>query len=266
MDEHRTGQLVDSAAEVYERFFVPALFAEWPSRVLDAAGVARGHRVLDVGCGTGLLARAAADRVGVGGAVVGVDPNPGMLAVARRTEGVEWREGRAESLPFEDRAFDAVVSQFALMFFEDRVAGLREMARVARPGGAVVVAVWDTLERTPGYLEMAAILREVLGDEAAESLRAPYSLGEVDALRALFAAAELGEPAVETVEGTARFDSIEAWLHTDIRGWTLAGTVGDADYARLLDLATERLDRFVGEDGRVSFPAPAHLARRVVDR
>ncbi|MCB1588829.1 MAG: methyltransferase domain-containing protein, partial [Xanthomonadales bacterium] len=105
------------AAEAYEAMFVPALFAQWAPRVLDGVALSPGQRVLDVACGTGVLAREAARRVGLSGAVSGLDPAPGMLAVARRSaEVVDWREGVAESLPYADGQFDAVVSQFGLMF------------------------------------------------------------------------------------------------------------------------------------------------------
>src|SRR5688572_23572657 len=119
-------------AETYERFMVPPLFAPAAARLLDLARPRPGERVLDVGCGTGIVARRAAPVVGGNGTVVGVDFTPGMLDVARATaerEGlaIEWREGRAEALPFGDGGFDLVLCQFALMFFADRAAALTEM-------------------------------------------------------------------------------------------------------------------------------------------
>jgi ubiquinone/menaquinone biosynthesis C-methylase UbiE len=100
-------------AEVYDELFVPALFAQWGPRVAEAAAIEHGQHVLDVGCGTGVLACAVAERVGPKGRVVGLDPNDQMLAVARRTAtAVAWQLGRAEALPFDDATFDAVVSQF----------------------------------------------------------------------------------------------------------------------------------------------------------
>lgn len=138
------GQVSHSAAEVYEEVFVPILM-QWAGRVADAARVQPGQRVLDVACGTGVLARAVAERVGPQGAVVGLDLNEGMLAVAgRKAPHVEWRQGRAEDLPFESQSFDRVVSQFGLMFFADRRA-VQEMVRVLRPGGHLAVAVWGRL-------------------------------------------------------------------------------------------------------------------------
>nr|HMQ56640.1 methyltransferase domain-containing protein [Anaerolineae bacterium] len=135
MNEQDKGQVSRNAAEVYEAFFVPALFQPWTSRVADAAKIQAGQRVLDVACGTGILARTIAERVGPTGSVVGLDINKGMLAVAQQqAPGIEWRHGLAEALPFDDDSFDAVVSQFALMFFENKDAALSEMVRVLRPG------------------------------------------------------------------------------------------------------------------------------------
>jgi ubiquinone/menaquinone biosynthesis C-methylase UbiE len=167
-------ELID-AANPYEALFVPALFRQWASKVADTAAIHRGQRVLDVACGTGILAREAASRVGAAGHVVALDPNPGMLAVATRlAPGVEWREGVAESLPFPDGSFDAVVSQFGLMFFRDRRQALREMRRVLAGGGRLVVAVWISLDEIPAYASLVTLLEETAGRRAAEALRVPF--------------------------------------------------------------------------------------------
>src|SRR5829696_8555253 len=116
-----TFQLSVEAAEVYEANFVPALFAEWAPHLVEAAGVAPGQAVLDVACGTGVVARTAADRMGGQGRVVGLDLNQGMLTVAGRLRpDIEWRQGDAASLPFAPGSFDVVLCQSALMFFPDR--------------------------------------------------------------------------------------------------------------------------------------------------
>jgi ubiquinone/menaquinone biosynthesis C-methylase UbiE len=150
MTDAERGRVIQSAAEVYEDFFVPALFGQWPDRVLDAAAVGVGDRLLDVGCGTGILARAAVERVGRPGFVAGIDPSDGMIAVARRLgPAVAWDMGVAERLPYADGSFDRVVSQFALMFFTDRPAALAEIGRVLASGGSVAIATWASLETTP---------------------------------------------------------------------------------------------------------------------
>jgi ubiquinone/menaquinone biosynthesis C-methylase UbiE len=259
-DDTRRGQLTDDSAEIYEAFFVPALFAQWPEHVLDAAGVVPGDRVLDVGCGTGVLAAAAATRVGPSGRVVGLDPNDAMLAVAAgRASTVEWRPGVAEAIPFPDDSFDRVVCQFALMFFDDRTRGLREMARVLRPGGVAAVATWADAAESPGYAAMIDLVGRVVGPAAADALRAPFALGTARVLADLVAGA-LADVEVARLDGTARFASIEAWVHTDIRGWTLGPMVDDACYDRLLAAAVDELALFVDPDGSVAFAAPALVA------
>jgi ubiquinone/menaquinone biosynthesis C-methylase UbiE len=258
MDEGLKGQVTRSAAEIYEEFFVPALFQQWTPIVADAAGIKAGQRVLDVACGTGVLAREAVGRVGGAGLVTGLDRNEGMLAMARRVAAaVEWKAGRAEQLPFPDASFDAVVSQFGLMFFDDRVQALREMRRVLRPGGRLAVAVWDRLENSPGYAAMAGLVERLFGRRIAGELHALFALGDPGALRALFAEAGLGTAKVATHAGTARFPSIEAWVRTDVKGWTLADLIDDDQYALLLREAAVALRRYAKVDGIVIFDAPA---------
>ncbi len=253
-------QLSATVAEVYESFFVPALFAEWPDRVLAAAGVGAGQRVLDVACGTGILARTALVRVGAGGQIVGLDLNQGMLDVARRKAPMlDWRLGRAEALPFAAESFDVVVSQFGLMFFQDRTAALREMMRVLRPGGRLAIAVWGALDATPGYAAMVDLLVRLFGEEMASSLRAPYNLGDTRALRSELRAAELPGATIATEVGTACFPSIDDWVFTDIKGWVLADRLDDEQFDRLLQSARRELRRFVVADGAVAFAAPAHI-------
>ena len=180
MNDMNRGQVVRNAAEVFDQFFVPALFDKWPARVLEAAGVKEGDAVLDVACGTGVLTLAPDEKVGANGFTTGVDINDGMLSVARKkSSGIVWRNGWAESLPYSGGSFDAVISQFALLFFEDKRTAIREMARVLKPGGQLAIAVWDSLENTPAYAAVTALLARLFDDQTANALRAPFILGSV---------------------------------------------------------------------------------------
>ena len=250
------GQLSGGAAEIYETFFVPALFAEWAPRMADAMAVQAGDRALDVACGSGVLTRELASRLPPT-QVVGLDCNDGMLAVARRqAPDIEWQLGVAESLPFADQSFTVVSCQFGLMFFEDRVRALAEMWRVLRPGGRIAVAVWDSLANTPGYAAMASLLERLFGAAVAKELEAPFCLGDAALLRDLATQGGWSEPRVQRVVGSARFASIRDWVHTDVRGWTLAEKIDDAQYERLLQAAKTELLRFTSA-GQVAFDSPA---------
>lgn len=253
-----TGQVTSSAAEIYDEFFVPALFSAWVPHLVRAAELQPGMRVVDVACGTGAFAVEAAEVVSPGGTVVGVDLNPGMLAVARRkAPELAWHRASAESLPFDSNTFDAAVSQFGLMFFDDKPAAIAEMWRVLRPGGCLVLAVWASLERSPGYAKLESIIGELFGASGAASLGAPFTLGEPEALDSLLAAAGVADAQTQHASAEARFPSLRSWMHTEIRGWTLADQIDDEQFEKLVREAERELDRFVMPDGTVRFEQPA---------
>lgn len=249
-------------AWAYENLHVQALFRQWAEPVLDAAGITTGNHVLDVACGTGVVAREAQRRVGRNGSVTGLDIGAGMLAVAERIEPeVTWVEGDASRLPFDDDSFDAVVCQFGLMFFPDRVGAIREMLRCAQPGGRVVVAVWEALERSEAYPISVDLLERRAGTAAADALRAPFVLGDTDQLLGLCREAGVSEVSIDTQHGTARFPSVRTMLEADLRGWLpVMGVVLDNDLVEsILDEADDALGAYVGDGGEMSFDAPAHI-------
>ena len=246
-------QLAHDAAVAYEKDFVPAIFAQWPPVLAEVAGIRSGDRVLDVACGTGILAREIAARVGPSGHVTGLDLNEGMLAVARRLRPeIDWRQGDAAKLPFEDSAFDVVVSQFALMFFPDRVAALREMWRVLAPRGRLAVAVCAPITLTRGYSVLAGILRREAGHDAAAMVEGYFALGDQPELQQLCTAAGIGGVRVLTHEGWARFASIDELVRIEIKGSPLAGLIDDASYQNVLKAVRQELREFCDAQGRVS--------------
>jgi ubiquinone/menaquinone biosynthesis C-methylase UbiE len=250
------------AAKAYEALMVPALFGQWASRVADAAQIAPGMRVLDVACGTGILAREAASLVGPAGFVTGLDPNAGMLEVARQlAPALEWRLGVAESLPFEDQSFDAVLTQFGLMFFDAPQKALSQAHRVLISGGRLAVAVWDSLDNNPAYAAEVVLLERLAGQPAADAVRAPFRFGNRRDLGKLFEEAGVTSLEVVSHQGLARFPSVRVMVEADLRGWlpVMGVVLSEEEIARILEEAEGVLDPYVRTDGTVGFECSAHI-------
>jgi SAM-dependent methyltransferase len=260
MAEPERWQVSTAAAEVYESCFVPAIFGAWAGPVAQAARIRTGDRVLDVGCGTGVLAREALRRAGQGGQVVGLDLNEGMLAVAARAEPkIEWRQGDAASLPFKDASFDVVVSQFALMYFPDRVASLSQMWRALASAGRLAVAVWAPLHRARGYQILVDIAARRCGAEAAGVLAAPFVLGDQAEVAKLFVDGGISGTEIALHEGSVRFPSVKEFIRIEVKGSPLADTLSD-DVMETLAAESERaLAEFVMPSGEIIMPLDAHI-------
>ena len=257
MPESENIQLSTDAAVIYEQCFIPAIFDQWPPQLADAAHMGPGDRVLDVGCGTGVLARESADRVGPRGHVTGIDVNQSMLAVARRMRPeIDWRQGDVAELPFDDASFDVVASQFMLMFIPDQIAALKEMWRVLAPGGRLCVAVFSD---SSAYATLSDIARRRISDDVAEALIVGMSLGDEAGLLELFRSAGIADARLETREGWARFASIDEFVRIEIKGWVLADSLDDAAYDALLEDAREELRGFRDGDGEIAMPMNAHI-------
>jgi SAM-dependent methyltransferase len=249
-----------AAAEAYENLHVTALFQQWAPQMADAARIQPGHRVLDVACGTGVLARQILPIVGDSGSVAGLDASVGMLTVANQlSPSIDWQHGVAESLPFDDGLFDAVVCQFGLMFFQDRLAALREMLRVLAPAGWLSIAVWESLENSEAYREEVELLERHAGREAADALRAPFALGSRDELSGLFHDVGMDSALIETNRGTARFPSVRMMVEADLRGWLplMGVNLSESLIETILSNSEEALSQYVRKDGTVEFEAPA---------
>jgi SAM-dependent methyltransferase len=253
-------QVDTTAAEVYEEMFVPALFRDAAEGLVTAADIRPDQQVLDVGCGTGIVARLAAERLGQGGRVAGLDLNEGMLAVARRiAPDVEWREGDATSLPFPDDTFDIVLSQFALMFFTDQERAIREMVRVTRPGGRILVSIWDGLERNPVFADLSDIAEARFGEDVAVVLRAPFSLGDPEPMLAAFRQAGATTPEVRTVPHVGRFPSVRSWLYMEAKGSPIGSILDEEALESFLDELEPRFAHVADHDGRARLSLSAHI-------
>ena len=191
-----------NAAENYERYFVPSIGAPLAAELVDLAALRPGERVVDIACGTGVVTRLAAERVGAAGTAAGVDIDADMLAVARAAApadaAIEWHEARAEELPLADEAFDVAFCQLGLQFFADRPAALRQIRRVLVPGGRLLINVPGPTP--PIFAVLEAALARHLGPDAAAFVQAVFSLHDPIELRDLLTA--------------AGFAPVEAWPTT----------------------------------------------------
>ena len=268
MAKRERWQVAGNAAEIYQRELVPAVFGPWGPRVVELAALRPPLRVLDVACGTGLVARLAATAVGVDGRVAALDVNPAMLAVASElpaVEGapIEWVEGDAQSLPFAEASFDVVCCQLGLQFFPDREGALREMKRVLVPGGRAVVMVWREIDRAPGFAVLAAALGRTISADAEALMRAPFALSDPGELSRLLERAGFHDCAISADTGNVRFASAATFVSSYIGGSPLAAVVATAPaaaYERLVGEVEDALDPLI-EQGSLCFPIEAHLAR-----
>lgn len=220
-----------SAPENYERYFVPAIGAPHAADLIDTAALRLGERVLDVACGTGVVARLAAERVGTTGTVAGLDLNPGMLAVARVVTppslSIEWHEASAEAMPLPDEAFDVVLCQFGLQFVPDKPAALREMRRVLAPGGRLAINVPGSTP--PIFAIVDEALERHIGPEAAGFVRMVFSLHDPDEIRNLINSAGFHDVDVQPGTKTLRLPPPEEFLWQYVQSTPLAAVMARAD-------------------------------------
>ena len=268
-------QLSGSAPEAYQRYGVAAIGTAKAQELVALAAIQPGTRVLDVACGTGVVARQAAHAVGTTGQVTGLDINEGMLRVARTVAPpvgapITWREGSVMAIPFPDASFDAVLCQWGLEFFPDRAQGLLEMARVLVPGGRLGLRVWRALDRQPFQTAVIAALdRHLFSGQDVPSRHAllqPFSLADAKALRALVADTGFRDIHVRIGIHPLRFASVEAYTLGFLSSIPLASQVAvmeETARTRMIQEIAAALQTFVDDEG-LAVPAEDHvvLARK----
>lgn len=235
--------MFEVAAEAYDNF-MGVYSAQLAPQLAELADVGPGQRVLDVGCGTGVLTAELVGRLGPTG-VAAVDPSDSFVAAVRqRHPEVEVKHATAEELPFPDASFDAALAQLVVHFMADPVGGVREMARVTRPGGVIAACVWDfESERSPiaGFWQAAKELDPEAQDESEPAGGRRGHLGE------LFRTAGLDEVSETELVATRTFPTFDDWWETFTRGVSPSGT-----YAQSLDderraALRERCSQLLGE-------------------
>jgi len=238
----------DSPSEHYQRCFVPAIGAPLAKDLVERAALRPGERVLDLACGTGVVARLAAPLVGPGGAVVGLDLNPGMLAVARAATperlGIEWLEAGAEAMPLPDGSFDVVLCQMGLQFIPDRHAALGEMRRVLAAGGRLLLNLPGP---TPDlFRALADGLARHVAPEAAGFVHQVFSLHDEGELRGMLARAGFRDVMLRSDTRSLSLPAPEAFLWQYLRSTPLAMAVAEASDAARAALERDVVGRWQG--------------------
>jgi ubiquinone/menaquinone biosynthesis C-methylase UbiE len=264
-------QLDGQGPRAYERYLVPAFFVPCAEQLLDLAAVGPGERVLDVACGTGIVARRATARVGAGGRVFGIDVNDGMIDVARTVAAdtsamdappaIEWRSGDAAALPLSNGTFDVVCCQQGLQFFTDQAGALQEMIRVLAPGGRLTLAIWRDIDHHPVFAKLTRALDRYVGEDAAAMMRSPFAGPDRERLRSLVAAAGFDKILIRVGVITVRFPSAREFLRQEVASTPLAEPVGALDEHRreaLIHHLDEALRPYLDDDG-VVFPMQTWL-------
>jgi ubiquinone/menaquinone biosynthesis C-methylase UbiE len=212
----------ERASQDYERIQVPAIFAPWALDLLSVAAPRRGERALDVACGTGIVARLAAPRLGAEGRLAAVDLSEGMLASARaqplpQGAPIEWQQGDAAALPFDADSFDVVLCQQGLQHMADRAAAAREMWRVLAPGGRAIVSVFSYRGDQELWIQVAG---RHIGTEAAARFRGPAAHMRTAELPGLFTQAGFDPVQAETRRLSTRFPSVDVFVDAYLYGRT----------------------------------------------
>ena len=255
-----------SSPEAYEELFVPVIFAPWAERLIDRATIHDGDHVLDIACGTGIVARLAASFVGETGSVVGIDSDEGMLAVATESAAhaqrtIEWQEADASDLSFADERFDVVLCQQGLPFFDDPTAALREMRRVVAADGRVLVHVGRPLEYQPGWDVLADALSRHIGDEWGNMMHGPFPAWDGAYLHQIARDAGFDDVSVTIDIGSVRFSSVEEFVSRQAATSPLANPIGAAPQAVREALIQDVEDELEGyaDDAGIVFPFESYV-------
>jgi SAM-dependent methyltransferase len=263
---------VTDPAMIYEEWFVPAVFAPMARLVLAQTDIAPGARILDVACGSGIVARTAASRAGPRGRVVGLDQNLAMLEIARRkseAEGlnVEWVQGSAQELPFDNGTFDLVLCQQGLQFFPDRLGAVSEMYRVLAPEGRVALVTWRGLDEHPFLAALGRVVRDRFDSPAFEL---PFLLGDPAELGSLLLEAGFANVSVEPADIMADYAQAERYIELQVNAYAagirpLQGLPADEREVLIAAIRDDMAEpvRAVTVDGRIRFPMKGIVARGV---
>lgn len=243
--------------ENYERFFVPLIGKPLAVDLVQQANLQTGERVIDIACGTGIVARLAFSKVGTEGSVSGLDANPGMLAVARSLdESMEWYEASAEAIPLPDDSFDVVFCQMGLQFMEDKAVALKEMRRILAPGGRLLLNLPGPAAEL--FVAMANAIKKHISEQAAGFVHHVFSLYEPDEIKELMGSGGFRNIKIETHKKALHLPKGEEFLWQYVYSTPLAFVVSEADETSHTALEKDVGDRWrvYSKNGSISYLQP----------
>lgn len=195
-------QFVGGIPEHYDRFLVPVIFDPYAIDIATRLSRVAGSDVLEIACGTGVLTGRLRETLSRETRLTATDLNEGMVDVARRRmpdTGIDWKVADGTALPFDDEAFDVVVCQFGIMFFPDKVAGMREARRVLRPSGRYVFNVWDGFDLNPFGRIAHDTIASYFPDDPPAFYDKPFGFSDESAIRSMLREAGFRSTAIEWV-------------------------------------------------------------------
>lgn len=266
-------QSAPTPAEMYQQFFVPAIFGPFACTLIERAGVRHGQSILDLACGTGIIARTAAPIVGIDGRVTALDLRPGMLAAAKalpapQGAAIEWVQGDATDPGLPDESFDHVICQAGLQFFPDRVRALREARRMLKQDGKLTVLVWQGIDRHSVFKAIAEAELRHLGDFGVTEEEAimPFVLGNREALRSLLEEAGFREIEIAEESRDASFPDPDRFVQNSEYAYAAVIPEFAADpaaFQRFLDAVEQETSEIIKKyqrGDRIVFPMHANIA------
>jgi SAM-dependent methyltransferase len=259
-----------SIPEMYDRYLGPLLFEAYASDIADRVAKLRPRKVLEIAAGTGLVSRQLVEKLPPATALTVSDLNAPMLEYARQKIGstaqrVEWRQADAQQLPFPDESFDTVVCQFGVMFFPERLKGLREFLRVLEKGGSLIFSVWDSLERNPAQSIAHSAIGEFFEADPPDFYRIPCGMGDSAEVLRLVEESGFTEIVIDTVALTGTSESAQSAAMGLVRGNPVINAIrerGTADIDEIIRAVARALENRFGARS-LQVPLRAHVVSAV---
>ena len=259
-----------SIPEFYDTYLVPFIFDGYAHDLAERVGLLAPGSVLETAAGSGVVPRALAGRLGADTRYVVTDLNQPMLDHAASLQGVddriEWQQADALDLRFESDTFDAVICQYGVMFFPDRVRGYAEARRVLRPGGHYIFSVWDHIEANEFADVVTQAAAGIFADDPPRFLaRTPHGYHDHGVIRDDLKAAGFSDISIETIEMVSSAPSPRHPAIAYCHGTPLRNEIESRD-AGLLDHVTDAAETAIAErygNGAVAAKIQAHVITAV---